>query len=318
MRFLLGFCSVESFADRLCITGEAPSGTIISPETILDCSGEGCAGGYPSVAWNYLISQGSPTCTSQCFAGCQPYDSGSGSSPACHHGTCDSGAQWPITYMGGSYESLTQGNGIKDIPTYQNELYNNGPLQACFTVYQNFYDFFYYTPKGIYTVASGNVVGGHCVKMIGWGTENGTDYWLFANSWDYSWGDNGYFKMERGINLCGIEGQVSEGFTKKQAQALGKSIGVQTESKFLVGGWTEQSTTIESDFTRKALNEGLRLVGEKLGREVKLSEVLSVHTQVVAGVNFRFVLLVNGGESKLAISVHRDLSNSFSLIEYHD
>jgi hypothetical protein len=60
---------VESFADRLCITGEAQSGTIISPETILDCSGEGCNGGNPKTAWDYLISDGSATCTSQCFSG---------------------------------------------------------------------------------------------------------------------------------------------------------------------------------------------------------------------------------------------------------
>jgi len=42
-------------------------------------------------------------------------------------------------------------------------------------------------------------------------TENGEDYWLIANFWDEMWGDAGTFKIARGINECGIEGQVAAG-----------------------------------------------------------------------------------------------------------
>ena len=45
--------------------------------------------------------------------------------------------------------------------------------------------------------------------MIGWGTENGTPYWLIKNSWNDQWGDSGTFKILRGSNECGIEGDVS-------------------------------------------------------------------------------------------------------------
>jgi hypothetical protein len=38
-----------------------------------------------------------------------------------------------------------------------------------------------------------------------WGTENGVDYWLAANSWTANWGDQGYFKIRRGTNECSIE-----------------------------------------------------------------------------------------------------------------
>ena len=47
--------------------------------------------------------------------------------------------------------------------------------------------------------------GGHAVKLVGWGTEDGTDYWLVANSWNTTWGMQGFFYIARGVNECGIE-----------------------------------------------------------------------------------------------------------------
>ena len=44
---------------------------------------------------------------------------------------------------------------------------------------------------GVYQHVGGKKIGGHAVKMLGWGTENGTNYWLIANSWNSDWGDNG-------------------------------------------------------------------------------------------------------------------------------
>ncbi|RCN45899.1 papain family cysteine protease [Ancylostoma caninum] len=53
--------------------------------------------------------------------------------------------------------------------------------------------------------------GGHAVKIIGWGKENGTPYWLVANSYNFDWGENGYFRMIRGKNNCKIEEKVVAG-----------------------------------------------------------------------------------------------------------
>ena len=65
--------------------------------------------------------------------------------------------------------------------------------------------------SGVYRHTTGSALGGHAVKMVGWGVEDGTKYWLVANSWNTHWGDNGFFKILRGEDECGIEGGIVAG-----------------------------------------------------------------------------------------------------------
>ena len=77
------------------------------------------------------------------------------------------------------------------------ELFFYGPIQASMPIYEDFmndYGLGYST--GIYKHSHGNLKGFHAVRVIGYGVENGVDYWLVANSWGPEWGEGGYFRIE--------------------------------------------------------------------------------------------------------------------------
>lgn len=87
---------------------------------------------------------------------------------------------------------------------------HTGPVEADFDVYDDFPQY----KSGVYIKTSDNLLGGHAIKILGWGTEKGVDYWLAANSWNPDWGDKGYFKIRRGTDECGIEEDINAGEPK--------------------------------------------------------------------------------------------------------
>jgi cathepsin B len=63
--------------------------------------------------------------------------------------------------------------------------------------------------SGVYQrneTTSGNPLGGHAVRIVGWGTDKGVDYWKIANSWNPHWGENGYFRIIRSSTGQGTQG----------------------------------------------------------------------------------------------------------------
>jgi len=90
------------------------------------------------------------------------------------------------------------------------EIYQHGPITGMFFVHQSFTAY----KSGVYKAGSfwkDPMLGGHAIKIMGWGTEAGTPYWLVANSWNSDWGDEGFFKIEKGVDQCQIENPVING-----------------------------------------------------------------------------------------------------------
>jgi cathepsin H len=82
-------------------------------------------------------------------------------------------------------------------------LYNVGPVAVSFEVINGFSRY----AGGVYSVGGcGKTTQdvNHAVLATGYGVENGTPFWNIKNSWGKTWGVNGYFKIERGANMCAI------------------------------------------------------------------------------------------------------------------
>lgn len=177
------FGATEAFSDRACIATNGAVNTVFSPENLVSCdyNNYGCGGGYLDVAWNYIATNG--IVTESCF----PYSAGSGYAPPCQS-TCSDGTAWTV-YKATNVRSLSAAGGKQTI-------FDQGPIETAFYVYQ---DFFYYT-SGVYVQTSSAYAGAHAVKVLGWGHDDasGLDYWLAANSWGVSWGENGFFKIAFG------------------------------------------------------------------------------------------------------------------------
>ena len=102
-----------------------------------------------------------------------------------------------VTVVGGSV-NITQNEG--DIAL---ALFQNGPTSISFTVVPGFKQY----TGGVYinaTCPNGPLDVNHDVMLVGYGTEMGVDYWRSKNSWGATWADKGYFKIQRGVNMCGI------------------------------------------------------------------------------------------------------------------
>ena len=44
----------------------------------------------------------------------------------------------------------------------------------------------------------------HAAVAIGYGEDNGKEYWLIKNSWSTSWGKEGYMKIWTKDDNCGV------------------------------------------------------------------------------------------------------------------
>jgi cathepsin X len=83
----------------------------------------------------------------------------------------------------------------------QKEIFARGPITCGMHVTDNFYNNY---KGGIYSENTPYTGANHAVSVVGWGQENGTNYWIVRNSWGTWWGESGYFRINMDKGNLGI------------------------------------------------------------------------------------------------------------------
>lgn len=149
------------------------------------------------MAWSHWVHKGLVSGGNyDSHQGCQPYvikpcehhvngtrgpcEGEGGGTPKCQN-TCEEGYSTPYQkdkHFGKKSYSIT-----KNPDDIRQEIFENGPVEGAFTVYEDLLSY----KSGVYQHVHGKVLGGHAIRILGWGVENGTPYWLIANSWNTDW-----------------------------------------------------------------------------------------------------------------------------------
>jgi cathepsin L len=160
----------------------------LSDQQLIDCSdsygNDGCNMGNPIYAYNYIKENGIAAGSSYPFKA-RELDS-------CNYNESEK----KVSLIDYRYVPIRDNDFLRDL------LYTVGPLvvgiNASLFTFQSY-------KSGIYN--DPNCVGGvnHALLLTGFGhDERYGDYWVLKNSYGKSWGENGYVRMSRAPNMCGI------------------------------------------------------------------------------------------------------------------
>lgn len=136
----------------------------LSEQEALECSGNGCSAGKDELIYNYTADKNGATYSNYTYK----------HEVVNQCSTADNRPRVPGTKVKG-WQRLPN-----DAETIRFYLYNNGPMYVIFDLYKNLYDY----KRGIYSKVDGPKMGCHCVLLVGYGTENGIDYFIYKNSWE--------------------------------------------------------------------------------------------------------------------------------------
>lgn len=99
----------------------------------------------------------------------------------------------PVEFKINSWQS------VLSMADRKNIIATKGPVVAGMQVFQDFYSY----RQGVYKHVTGGSVGYHAISVVGYDDNQGC--WICKNSWNTTWGDNGWFKI--GYGECGIDSQ---------------------------------------------------------------------------------------------------------------
>jgi C1A family cysteine protease len=152
----------------------------------------GCNGGTYENAFTFVKNEAGLSSES-----CYPYTSGNGDSGTCKK-TCSHVAGTKVS----SYTAVTSYSDSAMMTALTIEPVNVA-IEADSRSFQLY-------KSGLYSDLEGcGHTLDHAVVLVGYGSDNGQDYYILRNSWDITWGENGYMKLSRGsqngkYGMCGV------------------------------------------------------------------------------------------------------------------
>jgi len=215
--------ALSALADRIKIAraGKGPD-INLSIQWVLNCGGNvagSCHGGYHTGVYQLIKDSGYVP-----FDTCQPYLACSSESTEgiCEHvdTTCkkENICRTCSTFLanGGSCVEIdyfphatVQEYGLiqtQNVHEIMAEIYKRGPVAA--TVNASPIEDY---AGGVFDDDTQSTETNHIVSIVGWGmdSKSGKKHWIVRNSWGEYWGEMGFFRVEMGKNILGLEGEIA-------------------------------------------------------------------------------------------------------------
>jgi len=218
--------STSALADRfnILLKDKSASPVALDAQVIVNCrAGGSCEGGNPGGVYDFAYEEGIPD------SSCEQYvaEDGDGACtakehckdctwPPCPVGQTCQDKCWAVDYKHyyvSSYYSLRGANKMKA------EILKYGPISCGISVTDKFEAY----TGGIFSQFKLLPMINHEISVVGWGVEDGTEFWIGRNSWGTYWGEGGFFRMATGMHGLGIEHDCTAGipsFTKPSAETI--------------------------------------------------------------------------------------------------
>ncbi|MCD7454721.1 putative cysteine protease rd21b [Datura stramonium] len=166
----------------------------LSEQELVDCDkmyNDGCNGGLMDYAFEFIISNGG----------------------------IDTETHYPYKGIDCDCDSIRKNakvvsiDGYEDVPANEKALQKAVAHQPISVAIEASGRAFQLYSSGIFSGECGTQLD-HGVVVVGYGRENGADYWIVRNSWGTNWGEDGYIKMARNVKdtnsgKCGIAMEAS-------------------------------------------------------------------------------------------------------------
>jgi len=165
-----------------------------SEQQLVDCSGLfygnlGCNGGMQARAFRYLESHKAE------LESVYPYTSGTTKKKSSCAYSSDSKTAVEVK----TYKNVTANS-----PSQMKAALAQQPLSVSIEADKRVFQTY---KSGILDSTACGTKLDHAVLAVGYGSEGGQEYWLVKNSWNTTWGDEGYVKLAivDGDGICGVQ-----------------------------------------------------------------------------------------------------------------